>query len=198
MNEKDESDEALAARVGRGDRAAASALVLRHSDKIFAACYRILLNREAAEDAVQETFLRLWRHVERWRPQGAKFETWLYRIAMNICLDTLRRRKREAPENAAPTLIDGARRPDEALLDADRSRIVWAALAVLPERQRMAITLCHYQELTNIEAASAMGVSVEAIESLLARARRTLRTELTPQRANLMGDFSDEHTVVAS
>lgn len=198
MSETDESDEALATRAGRGDRAAAAALISRHTDKIFAACCRMLRDEAASEDAVQETFLRLWRHVGRWRSQGARFDTWLYRIAMNICLDKLRKRKREAPEEAAPTMIDGGKRPDQALFDKDRSRIVWAALGALPVRQRMAITLCHYQELSNIDAAVVMGVSVEAVESLLARGRRTLRAALAPQRANLMGELADEHSIIAS
>ena len=149
-------------------------------------CYKMLGERSAAEDAAQETFLRLWKHAGRWRSKGAKFETWLYRVAMNICLDRLRKRGREAPEEAAPEQVDQALRADAALMADERRAKVEEAIAELPKRQRMAITLCHYQELSNIEAAEIMEASVEAVESLLARARRSLRDKLLPSKDELM------------
>lgn len=152
----------------------------------------MLGRKHAAEDASQETFLRLWRHAPRWRPRGAKFETWLYRVAMNVCLDQLRKAKRDAPEAAAPERTDPADRPDDAFFAGQRRFAVDAALAGLPPRQRMAITLCHYEEMSNIEAAQIMEISVEALESLLARGRRALRAALAPLRENLMGRMSDE------
>lgn len=182
----EDSDEALVARAGRGDRAAASALVLRHTNRIFAASYRMLGERAGAEDAVQETFLRLWKNAARWKPQGAKFETWLYKVAMNVCLDKLRKRGREAPEEAAPERADASPGADEQLISEERRVAVDSALAGLPERQRLAITLCHYQELSNVEAATIMEISVEAIESLLARGRRALRDALFMRRGELM------------
>ncbi len=189
-----DSDEALVRRAGRSDRTAAATLVERHTDKIYAVCFRMLGAKHAAEDAAQETFLRLWRHAARWQPRGARFETWLYRVAMNICLDQLRKAKREAPEEAAPERADPGDRPDDAYFAGEKRFAVDAALARLPARQRMAISLCHFQELSNIEAAKIMEVSVEALESLLARGRRALRAELAPLRDNLMGRMSDETT----
>ncbi|MGE0410301.1 MAG: RNA polymerase sigma factor [Amphiplicatus sp.] len=191
----DESDETLVARAGRGDRAAASTLVLRHTDRIFAASWRMLGERAAAEDATQETFLRLWRHAARWRPGAAKFETWLYKVAMNICLDKLRKRGREAPEEAAPERADEAARADDALIAEERRRAVGEAMARLSERQRLAVTLCNFEERSNIEAAEIMGVSIEALESLLARGRRALRDMLLSRREELMeGDRHDAST----
>ena len=187
-----ENDETLVKRAGRGDQAAASVLVERHTDKIYACCFRILGARHAAEDAAQETFLRLWKHAGRWKPQGAKFDTWLYRIAMNVCFDHLRKTKREAPEDAAPEMIDQADRPDQSYFAGERRFAIDEALSKLPDRQRMAIVLCHYQELSNIEAAKTMDLSVDALESLLARGRRGLRKHLAPMRENLMGKMSDE------
>lgn len=175
------------ARAGQGDRRAASILVERHTDKIYAVCFRTLRSRAAAEDAAQETFLRLWKHASKWRPKGAKFETWLYRVAMNICLDQLRKRKREAPEESAPEQADDAPRQDEEVFAAERRVMVGDALASLPDRQRAAITLCHYQELSNIEAAQIMEISVDALESLLARGRLSMRERLTPMREQLTG-----------
>ncbi len=179
-------------RAGRGDRSAAQRLVERHTDLIYAVCFRMLGSKHAAEDAVQETFLRLWRHAANWKPAGAKFQTWLYRVAMNICIDILRKTKREAPEDAAPEQIDRAPRPDEVLFRSEKRFAIDEALAALPERQRMAITLCHFQELSNIEAAKIMEVSVDALESLLARGRRGLRERLSPLRDSLLGRMSDE------
>mgnify|MGYP001329633266 FL=1 len=197
MRGSDDTDEALVERAGRGDRLAASKLVVRHTDRVFAASYRMLRDRAAAEDVTQETFLRLWKNAAKWRPQGARIETWLYRVAMNLCLDRLRRTKREAPEEAAPERADPALGADEAMEADERRRAVDAALAELPERQREAITLCHYQELSNIEAAEILGVSVEAIESLLARGRRALRDKLMSRRAELMEGAGNGAATVA-
>ena len=194
LGTEQDSDETLVARAGRGDQRAAATLVERHTDKIYAVCFRTLRSRAAAEDAAQETFLRLWKNAAKWRPQGAKFETWLYRVAMNICLDQLRKTKREAPADAAPEQVDGGLRQDDQIFAAERRSAVDAALKTLPARQRAAISLCHYQELGNIEAAKIMGVSVEALESLLARGRRGLRERLAPLRENLTGKMSDDGT----
>lgn len=181
-----DSDEALVTRAGRGDRTAAGELILRHSDRVMGVCYRMLGERAAAEDAAQETFLKLWRNAAKWEPRGAKFSTWLYRVASNVCLDRLRRGGREAPEEAAPERIDDAPHADERLMAADRAAAVHAAIAQLPERQRLAIALCHYEELSNIEAAAVMETTVEAVESLLGRARRGLRRTLAPMREELL------------
>jgi RNA polymerase sigma-70 factor (ECF subfamily) len=198
LEHKPDSDEALVERAGRGDRAAAALLVERHSRMIYAASYRMLQSRDAAEDATQETFLRLWRNAAKWKPRGAKFETWLYRVAMNYCLDQLRKSKREAPEEAAPGGLDGradsADRQDQKLFLSEQRFAIDEALGQLPERQRLAITLCHYQELSNIEAAEVMKISVDALESLLARGRRSLREKLAPMREHLMGKMDDEQT----
>ena len=192
-NEQD-SDEVLVQRAGRGDKRAAQMLVERHTDKIYAVCFKMLGSQHAAEDATQETFLRLWRNARKWKPAGAKFSTWLYRVAMNYCVDQLRKRKRDAPEEAAPEQIDHAPRPDDTYLAGEKRFIIDEALSALPRRQRMALTLCHFQELTNIEAAQVMEISVDALESLLARGRRALRDRLTPLREELTGKMSDEPT----
>lgn len=187
-----DDDESLVMRAGNGDRAAAAMLIERHTDKIYKVSFRMLGNIAAAEDATQDTFLKMWRGASNWKPKGAKFETWLYRVAMNVCIDQLRRRKREAPEEAAPEQIDGAPRPDESLWIAEREVAVEAAMATLPVRQRMAISLCHFEEFSNIEAAAILETSVDAVESLLARARRKLRKHLLPQQDDLIGGVRDE------
>jgi RNA polymerase sigma-70 factor (ECF subfamily) len=165
----DDPDFDLVVRAGRGDPAAAQALV--------ALAARMLGDAAEAEDVAQETFLRAWKQAPKWREGAARFDTWLHRVAMNLCYDRLRRR-RELPTAQPPEQVDPGFAPDRGLLAADVSRRVAAALQRLPERQREALVLCHYQEMSNIQAAEIMAVSVEAVESLLARGRRSLRAAL--------------------
>jgi len=170
-------DAELVARVGRGDRAAAQALMSRHLPKMLALARRMLSDPVEAEDAVQDAFIRLWTHAARWQPGKAKFETWLYRVTMNKCYDRLRRRPTARLEEAAE-VADPAPGPDANLQNAAVAEQIDAALKALPERQRAAIQLCHYQGCGNIEAAEILEISVEALESLLARGRRALRNRL--------------------
>ena len=131
----------------------------------------------------QETFVRAWKQARAWRPGAAKFDTWMHRVALNLCYDRLRRR-REAPTDTPPEVVDDGPAPDRGLQAMETGERVAAAMGALPDRQREAIVLCHYQELSNIEAAALMGVSVEALESLLSRGRRALRAAL----ADMVGD----------
>jgi RNA polymerase sigma-70 factor (ECF subfamily) len=164
-------------RAGEGDPAAARALVARKLTRILALGQRMLGDAAEAEDVAQEAFIRAWRQAPRWRPGAARFDTWLHRVALNLCFDRLRRR-REQPMAEPPAQVDPGPAPDRGLLAQDVGRAVQAALQALPARQREAVVLVHYQELGNIEAAAAMQISVEALESLLSRARRALRVAL--------------------
>ena len=174
-----EADEALMLRAGKGDRLACQLLVERHLARIVAFAQRTLGSRSDAEDAAQDVFLRVWANAARWQHQSARFSTWLYRVAMNVCLDRLAK-KRETLVDQLPEVVDGRPGPGDVAEAADVARHVSAALAALPDAQRVAVTLCHYQGLRNTEAAEVMNVSVEALESLLARARRALRAHLVP------------------
>lgn len=179
-------DEDLVRRVGQADPAAIQAMVARKLPRILALARRMLGDPVEAEDVAQEAMLRAWRQAPRWTPGKAKFDTWLHRVALNLCYDRLRRR-REVPTGTPPDGPDPGPAPDRGLLAAETGLRVDAALARLPERQREAIVLCHYQELTNIEAAALMEVSVEALESLLSRGRRALRTALADLRPGTEG-----------
>lgn len=179
-------DEDLVRRVGQGDPAAIQAMVARKLPRMLALAQRMLGDAVEAEDVAQEAMLRAWRQAPRWRPGAARFDTWLHRVGLNLCYDRLRRR-REIVTGAPPDRPDEGPAPDRGLLAADVGGRVDAALAGLPDRQRESIVLCHYQELTNIEAAALMDVSVEALESLLSRGRRALRLALADIRPGAEG-----------
>ncbi|MEN5146235.1 RNA polymerase sigma factor [Brevundimonas diminuta] len=170
-------DEDLVRRVGEGDPAAVQAMVARKLPRMLTLAQRMLGDAAEAEDVAQEAMLRAWRQAPRWTPGQARFDTWLHRVGLNLCYDRLRRR-REIATDVFPERIDDGPAPDRGLLAAETGAQVQAALSRLPERQREAIVLCHYQELGNIEAAALMEISVEALESLLSRGRRALRIAL--------------------
>jgi RNA polymerase sigma-70 factor (ECF subfamily) len=178
-------DEDLVSRVGAGDSRAAAELVRRHLPRMVGLARRMLGDASEAEDVAQEVFLRVWRHAAAWKPGQAKFETWMHRVAMNLCLDRLRRNVRNGGE-VTPEMPDTRASATRALDDRQRRDRVRDALQALPERQRAALVLCYYQDRTNIEAADILGVSVDALESLLSRARRSLKTALSAERADLL------------
>ena len=182
-----ESDETLMLRVGAGDRDACHELVERHLGRIVAFAGRVLGDRSTAEDVAQDVFLRVWSHAQRWRPSGARLTTWLHRIALNLCLDHLARR-REAPLDNVAEPVDPKPSALALLQEQALSQHVATALNELPDSQRIAITLCHYQGLRNSEAAQMMEISIEALESLLARGRRTLKTRLRVLAPDLLGE----------
>lgn len=176
MNEPD-PDAGLLARVGRGDPSAVRLLVAAKLPRVLGLAARLLRDRAEAEDVAQEAFLRAWRQAPRWQGGRARFDSWLYTVVLNLCRDRLRRR-RETVGDAVPDVPDPAPDAEQALLESEQGRRVAAAIAALPERQREAILLVHYGDCSGAAAAGILGVSVEALESLLARARRTLRARL--------------------
>jgi len=177
VGSNEDPDTELLARMGRGEEAAFRALIARKLPRIHALSLRLLGDNGEADDVTQDAFLRSWRQARDWRPGQAQFDTWLHRVVLNLCYDRLRKRREilaaEPPEQVDPSLpVDQRLERDEAV------QRVQAALAKLPPRQREAIMLHTYQELSNIETAQVLDVSVEALESLLSRARRTLRSLL--------------------
>jgi len=171
------ADHELMARVARGDDQAFGLLSQRHVRAALALARRIVGNDAVAEELVQEAFLRVWIHAPRWRPQAA-FRTWLFRIIINLCLNETRRQP-ALPLGAAGDPPDPAPPADAELAASERDRLVAAAVAALPARQRAAIVLTYHHGLSNAEAADALDMSVSGIETLLVRAKRALRAALS-------------------
>jgi RNA polymerase sigma-70 factor (ECF subfamily) len=166
-------DHDLMARVAKGDERAFRTLAERHAGPALRLARRILGNEAMAEDVVQDALLRVWINAPRWQPTAA-FRTWLYRIVVNLCLNA-RRRVSHLPLDAAEQVADAARPPDEELQLRERDKRLAAAIDALPERQRAAILLTHQEGLSNADVAEVLDTSVSSIETLLVRARRTLR-----------------------
>jgi RNA polymerase sigma-70 factor (ECF subfamily) len=185
------SDVELMLALRAGDEGAFAVLVDRHRESVVNLTYRYLGNRSDAEDLAQEVFLKVYRARDRYEP-SAKFTTWLYRVAVNACLNEVRDRK-SRPTFAAAALAsaDG----DEPALrvadgsapspaeEAERSELkeqVRAAVAELPERQRLALLLNKFHGLGYEELAESLEMTVPAIKSLLVRARENVRRRLEP------------------
>lgn len=182
-------DEAYARALSRGDPAAAREFMRRNLPVILGIARRLLADETEAEDAAQDVFVKVWKKAHHWQPGRARFDSWVGRIAIHACYDRLRKR-RERPVDTLPERPGGPA-DAEARIDAEQTGArVRAAIARLPGRQTLALELCHFQGHSNIEAAAMMEISIEALESLLARARRTLKAELAGEAKALLDSFA--------
>lgn len=177
-------DEDLLRGVASGDPGAIRGIIAAKLPRLLAVATRMLGDPFEAEDVAQEAFVRIWRHAGRWNWQGARFDTWIHRVTMNLCYDRLRRR-RQMPVGDPPDLADDGPMPDAALIPDDHTeQAVRLALRTIAPRQREAIVLVYYQGLSNQEAAAVMRISVDALESLLARGRRSMQASLLKGASN--------------
>ena len=182
-------DQADMARLAGGQDAALDALMDRHATAIFRFLFRMLGNEDDANDLAQETFVRVFRHRDRFRP-GARFSTWIYTIAGNLARNHHRWRFRhpDLPLDSATgadqpplsdTLPTAGATPSEAALGNERSAAVRAAVAELADDLRAAVVLCEWEELSVADAASVLKTTPKAVESRLYRARQQLRQKLS-------------------
>ena len=187
LAESDEaSDITLMLRVRDGDLEAFETLVTRHQHSVVGTAAKMLGGAADAEDIGQQVFVRVWKHAARYQP-SAKFTTWLMTITRNLVFNELRRRRRSqqvsmdadegdtirhqfVDEQAAP--------PSEEILDSELQEAIDAAIASLPETQRLAIVLRRYESMPYEEIAEVLKTSVPAVKSILFRARAELKARL--------------------
>lgn len=177
-NEDTRSDEELmAAIVSKKDQRAFAELASRYRRKLFATCYRMLGDASEAEDAVQDSLLKLWNYAASWDREKAKLSTWLYTVTTNTCRDILRKRRAilvEHDDNRETDMPDGV----DVVEAKQRARIIKRAIADLPDRQRQALVLSYYQGLSHKEIGEIMDSTPKSVEGLVARARNDLKDRL--------------------
>jgi RNA polymerase sigma-70 factor (ECF subfamily) len=199
MPDQPDPDAVLMLRVKRGDRAAFAGLVDKYRQPVLNFIYRTLRDETEAEDLAQNVFLQVYKSRSRYR-RTAKFSTWLFTIARNLCLNELRRRSRHPAESIEETHTDNEEQPQrqyedksqmappEKLLHGELAQKIEEALAELPENQRSAILLCRQDELSYEEIAEVLDCSLSATKSLIHRGRETLKEKL--KRYLSTGDWS--------
>jgi RNA polymerase sigma-70 factor (ECF subfamily) len=182
-------DAVLMLRVKRGDRAAFAELVEKYNQPVLNFIYRSLRDETEAEDLAQNVFLQVYKSRSRYQ-RTAKFSTWLFTIARNLCLNELRRRSRHHAESIEETQTENEDQPQrqyedksqmappEKLLHGELAQKIEEALAELPENQRSAILLCRQDELSYDEIAEVLDCSLSATKSLIHRGRETLKEKL--------------------
>jgi len=191
MEHLHDPDAALMLRVKQGDREAFEMLVEKYKQPVMNLVYRTLPDAAEAEDLAQHVFLQVFKSAHRYEV-SAKFSTWIFTIARNLCLNEIRRRSRhpaESLEGASTENEDQPARqfedakifsPPDALLQGELEQKIAEALEGLPEKQRTALVLCRQEELSYEEIAAVLGCSLSATKSLIHRARETLKQRLKP------------------
>jgi RNA polymerase sigma-70 factor, ECF subfamily len=191
MADLQDPDAALMLRVKEGDREAFEGLVEKYKHPVMNLLYRTLPDAIEAEDLAQQVFIQVYKSAHRYQV-AAKFSTWLFTIARNLCLNEIRRRSRHPAESLEAGTADSedqpARQfedtkvfsPPESLLHGELEEKIEHALRALPEKQRTALLLCRQEELSYEEIAEVLECSVSATKSLIHRGRETLKEQLKP------------------
>jgi RNA polymerase sigma-70 factor, ECF subfamily len=185
----DDPDSTLLAEVTAGDEKAFARLVERHYDIVYRVVWRVTSGHADTQDIVQEAFLKLWNNPGQVR-QGPALRGWLMRVATNLAIDRARRKQASNIDDQPEIAASGPDALDQ-VLGGQSAHDINSALARLPERQRLALSLVYFENMSNIEAAKAMEISVEAIESLLARGRRALKADLKDRWRDLLADIGE-------
>jgi len=174
----DKDDHALLELIQNGSHEAFAELVRRHTERSYRIAYRFVQSKESAEDVVQDAFLKLWEEPAKWHGElSNKFTTWFYRVVANLCLDRLKRKRTVELDEEMP-LADERPTADEIMMRAEAQSILEKEIAALPERQRTALNLCFDAGLSNQEAADVMGLKLKALQSLIMRAKTTLKERM--------------------
>jgi RNA polymerase sigma-70 factor (ECF subfamily) len=191
MSANPDPDASLMLRVKRGDTEAFAELVDKYKQPVMNLVFRLLRDATEAEDLAQGVFVQVYKSAHRYEV-SARFSTWLFTIARNLCLNEIRRRSRHPADSLDATYPEAEDQParqfedrkafsaPDALLRRELEQKIDQALAELPENQRMAVLLCRQEELSYEEIAKVLGCSLSATKSLIHRGRETLKLRLKP------------------
>lgn len=174
VRQAEENDDELVARIAARDHSAMRRAADRHAQLVWRVAYRMLGDTAEAEDVAQESLLKLWNHADRWDAGGPGIAPWLKKVTVNQCLDRLRR-KRFTSDEEVPEREDESPLADSQIEAAEVGQAVKDCIEALPDRQRAAVILTYYEEQPNQGAAENLEMQLKAFESLLFRARASLK-----------------------
>ena len=179
MNERE-----LIARLQKRDEAAFEELIRQYEKKVYTLCFRMCGNGEDAEEAAQDAFLALWRGIDRFR-QESSLSTWIYRLATNACIDTLRRRKKQSgsvsldDEELFVDAVDTSPQPQETVEHRETQKLLQEGLSALPEEYRKVLILREIEGLSYTEIAESASIELGTVKSRISRGRSLLRNFLS-------------------
>lgn len=179
MNERE-----LIARLQKRDEAAFEELIRQYEKKVYTLCFRMCGNSEDAEEAAQDAFLALWRGIDRFR-QESSLSTWIYRLATNACIDTLRRRKKQSgsvsldDEELFVDAVDTSPQPQETVEHRETQKLLQDGLSALPEEYRKVLILREIEGLSYTEIAESASIELGTVKSRISRGRSLLRNFLS-------------------
>lgn len=179
MNERE-----LIARLQKRDEAAFEELIRQYEKKVYTLCFRMCGNSEDAEEAAQDAFLALWRGIDRFR-QESSLSTWIYRLATNACIDTLRRRKKQSgsvsldDEELFVDAVDTSPQPQETVEHRETQKLLQEGLSALPEEYRKVLILREIEGLSYTEIAESASITLGTVKSRISRGRSLLRNFLS-------------------
>lgn len=179
MNERE-----LIARLQKRDEAAFEELIRQYEKKVYTLCFRMCGNSEDAEEAAQDAFLALWRGIDRFR-QESSLSTWIYRLATNACIDTLRRRKKQSgsvsldDEELFVDAVDTSPQPQETVEHRETQKLLQVGLSALPEEYRKVLILREIEGLSYTEIAESASIELGTVKSRISRGRSLLRNFLS-------------------
>ena len=179
MNERE-----LIARLQKRDEAAFEELIRQYEKKVYTLCFRMCGNSEDAEEAAQDAFLALWRGIDRFR-QESSLSTWIYRLATNACIDTLRRRKKQSgsvsldDEELFVDAVDTSPQPQETVEHRETQKLLQEGLSALPEEYRKVLILREIEGLSYTEIAESASIKLGTVKSRISRGQSLLRNFLS-------------------
>lgn len=174
----------LIARLQKRDEAAFEELIRQYEKKVYTLCFRMCGNSEDAEEAAQDAFLALWRGIDRFR-QESSLSTWIYRLATNACIDTLRRRKKQSgsvsldDEELFVDAVDTSPQPQETVEHREARKLLQEGLSALPEEYRKVLILREIEGLSYTEIAESASIELGTVKSRISRGRSLLRNFLS-------------------